>query len=77
MADNLDINRRCQKKIKTPAVIENGNRILVTYLCWGCGSSISRYEATDLPMTTQEVWNLCPRCVALNKGENKGKDRRV
>ena len=72
MADNFDINKRYQRKAGATGVIENGNRMLVTYLCWGCGSSISRYEAMDTPIAVKEVWNLCPRCVTLHKKEAEG-----
>lgn len=38
------------------------NIIPVTYLCWGCGSSVTRYEPTALPIPAREVWNICPDC---------------
>lgn len=78
MADNFSIYKQCQKNASIPNVTEKENRIPVTYLCWGCGSSVNRYEATDLPIVIKELWNLCPRCVALIKGKNKGeKPRRL
>lgn len=45
-------------------------KIPVTYLCWSCGSSITRYEETDIPIPAKEVWNLCPDCA--NKGVVNG-----
>lgn len=77
MADNFSIYKQYQKNIKIPNVIKEEHRIPVTYICWGCGSSTNRYEATDLPITVKELWNLCPRCVALIKGKNKGKNQNV
>ncbi len=38
------------------------NVIPVTYLCWGCGGSVTKYEPTDLPIPAREVWNICPAC---------------
>lgn len=37
-------------------------KIPVTYLCWGCGSILTKYEETDVPMPAKEVWNLCSEC---------------
>ncbi len=39
------------------------HEIPVTYLCWGCGSSSTRYELEDLPLPAREEWNLCPDCI--------------
>ena len=77
MADNFSIYKQSQKNARIPKVIMEEHRIPVTYLCWGCGSSISRYEATDLPIAVKELWNLCPRCLALIKSENKDKNRKA
>ncbi len=78
MADNFSIYKQCQKNASIPNVTKKENRVPVTFLCWGCGSYISRYDATDLPIVIKELWNLCPRCVALIKGKNKGdKPRRL
>jgi len=67
MADNLSVKKQYHRNTKTTNAIKEEHRILVTYLCWNCGSSISKYEATDLPITTKEVWNICPRCIAMGK----------
>ena len=77
MADNFSIYKQYRGNTNVPNVIKEGHRIAVTYLCWGCGSSISRYEAVDLPIVVKELWNLCPRCVALIKGKNKGKNQHI
>jgi hypothetical protein len=42
------------------------NEIPVTYLCWGCGSSKTVYEESNIPVPAQEVWNLCPNCILHN-----------
>jgi hypothetical protein len=74
MTGDFSIYKQYQKNAEIPDVIKEEHRIPVTYLCWGCGSSISRHEATDLPITIKELWNLCPRCMALIKGKNRGKN---
>ena len=38
------------------------NKIPITYLCWGCGSLITTYEDTDLPIPSMEIWNICIDC---------------
>ena len=43
--------------------MDKRDKILVTYLCWGCGSSKTVYEESDIPIPAREVWNLCPNCV--------------
>ena len=70
MADNFSIYAQYRKN-----TIKEKHRIPVTYLCWGCGSSMSRYEATDLPIAVKELRNLCSRCVALAKRGNKGNNQ--
>lgn len=36
--------------------------IPVTYLCWNCGSSLTMFEETDVPIPAKTVWNICPDC---------------
>jgi len=43
--------------------------IPVTYWCWGCGSSVTVIEETDLPVPAREEWNLCPECLKRKKNE--------
>ena len=38
-------------------------KMLVTYLCWGCGNSKTVYEESDIPTPAIEVWNLCSDCI--------------
>jgi len=53
----VDMNMKTQRKINIK------NEIPVTYLCWGCGSSNTVYEESDLPIPAREEWNLCPDCI--------------
>jgi hypothetical protein len=46
--------------------------IPVTYLCWGCGSSITTEEECDLPIPSREVWNICPSCIKNKEVNNMG-----
>jgi hypothetical protein len=46
--------------------------IPVTYLCWGCGSSITTEEERDLPIPSREVWNICPSCIKNKEVNNMG-----
>ena len=50
------------------------NEIPVTYLCWGCGSSKTVYEESDILMPAQEKWNLCPDCISHAETTKKGDD---
>lgn len=50
--------------------------IPVTYQCWGCGSQVTVYEETDIPVPSMTKWNLCNDC----KGDNdvsRSNDRAV
>ena len=42
----------------------------VTYMCWSCGSIVTKREETDsrLPLAAIEQWNICPDC--MDKKEN-------
>jgi hypothetical protein len=77
MRHDFSIYKQYKKNVDFPKVIKEEHQIPVTYLCWGCGSSISRYEAIDLPISVKELWNLCPRCVAFIKRENRAKNQRI
>jgi hypothetical protein len=48
---------------------QKGNEIPVTCLCWGCGSSKTVYEESDIPIPAKEVWNLCPDCMLHSEKE--------
>jgi len=43
------------------------HEVLVSYLCWGCGSVMTKYEETEERIPSKEVWNLCLDC-CLNNG---------
>lgn len=46
-------------------------RVLVTYLCWGCGQEKVVVEDIEEPFVDfeeMEKWNLCEECA--NKGGN-------
>jgi len=47
------------------------DEIPVTYLCWGCGSSKTVYEESDIPIPAKEVWNLCPNCTLRAEAAKK------
>ncbi len=40
--------------------------ILVTYLCWGCGSTVGRYEESDEQIASKDAWNLCLDCITTS-----------
>ena len=42
------------------------HEVLVSYLCWGCGSVMTKYEETEERIPSKEVWNLCLDCYAAN-----------
>jgi hypothetical protein len=44
------------------------NTIEVTYLCWGCGSQLTRYEPQVEPIPAKEIWNVCLDCRKHSKG---------
>ncbi len=46
--------------------------IAVTYLCWSCGSIVTKNEEVDsrLPLPAIERWNICPDCIG-NKENNR------
>jgi Zn finger protein HypA/HybF involved in hydrogenase expression len=67
MADNPVAKKQSHRNVKTASSVKEVHRIPVTYLCWNCGSSVNKYEATELPITNKEVWNICPQCRAMNK----------
>ena len=48
--------------------------ILVTYFCWGCGSTTSRYEESDEPVASIDMWNLCPNCRAATGNSSRHSD---
>ena len=56
--------------------IDKKDKIPVTYLCWGCGSSKTVYEERDIPIPAQEVWNLCPNCVSHTEAAKRGGDEK-
>ena len=51
--------------------MDKKDKIPVTYLCWGCGSSKTVYEERDIPIPAQEVWNLCPNCMSHAEAAKK------
>ncbi|MFC1974681.1 hypothetical protein ACFLVA_01550, partial [Chloroflexota bacterium] len=40
--------------------------VLVSYLCWNCGSVMTKYEESEELIPSKEVWNLCLDCCADN-----------
>ncbi len=50
--------------------------ILVTYLCWNCGSSLTMFEETDVPHRLSRYWNICPDCTKKVRHYSRLESRR-
>jgi len=54
--------------------MQTRNEIPVTYLCWGCGSSKTVYEESEILIPAKEVWNLCPNCILHDEATKRRDD---
>ena len=50
------------------------SKVLVAYLCWGCGSEVVGYGETEEQVPSMAIWNLCPNCKGGKKDAEEKKE---